>query len=147
MKFLSHPRVETRISHMAKNRNCAVSLVRKIGPIMDGCLPKLYLMTLAQLTRWSPWQWNRKIGIKECFGWSLSKILSVHLSTFQHGHYYNNDALTSLVSDYRLLGTFVYLYSGTCLIQHTKAPGKCVWLYRMPEYSGFILVNRNTLGP
>jgi hypothetical protein len=30
MKFLSHPRVETRISHMAKNRNCAVSLVRNI---------------------------------------------------------------------------------------------------------------------
>jgi hypothetical protein len=29
VKFLSHPRVETRISHTAKNRNCAVSLVRK----------------------------------------------------------------------------------------------------------------------
>ena len=28
MKFLSHPRVETRISHTAKNRNCTVSLVR-----------------------------------------------------------------------------------------------------------------------
>ena len=28
MKFLSHSRVETRISHTAKNRNCAVSLVR-----------------------------------------------------------------------------------------------------------------------
>jgi len=29
VKFLSHPRVETRLSHTAKNRNCAVSLVRK----------------------------------------------------------------------------------------------------------------------
>ena len=30
MKFLSHPRVKTRISHTAKNRNCAVSLVRNV---------------------------------------------------------------------------------------------------------------------
>ena len=29
MKFLSHPRVETNISHTAKNRKCAVSLLRK----------------------------------------------------------------------------------------------------------------------
>ena len=35
----------------------------------------------------------------------------------------------------------------TCLIRHTKGPGKCVTLYRMSEYSDFILVNRNTLGP
>jgi hypothetical protein len=28
-----------------------------------------------------------------------------------------------------------------------KEPGKCVRLYRMLEYSGFILVNSNTLGP
>jgi hypothetical protein len=41
----------------------------------------------------------------------------------------------------------VYLYSGTCLIWHTKGPGKRVGLYRMSEYSGFILVYRNTLGP
>ena len=34
----------------------------------------------------------------------------------------------------------------TCLIRHTKGPGKCVGLYRMSENSGFILVNRNTLG-
>jgi len=31
VKFLSHPGVETRISHTAKNRNCAVSLVRNTG--------------------------------------------------------------------------------------------------------------------
>jgi hypothetical protein len=31
---------------------------------------------------------------------------------------------------------------GTYLIQ-----GKCIGLYRMSEYSGFILVDRNTLGP
>ena len=39
------------------------------------------------------------------------------------------------------------MYSGTCLIRHTKGPGKCVGLYRMSEDSGFILVNINTLGP
>jgi len=39
------------------------------------------------------------------------------------------------------------LYSGTCQIWHNKGPGKCFRLYRMLEYSGFILVNRNTLGP
>ena len=38
-------------------------------------------------------------------------------------------------------------YSGTCLIWHTKEPGKCVRLCRMSDYSGFILVNRNTFGP
>ena len=31
-------------------------------------------------------------------------------------------------------------------IRHTKGPGKCVGLYRMSEYLGFILVNRNSLG-
>ena len=35
----------------------------------------------------------------------------------------------------------------TCLIWHNKGRGKCVRLYRMSEYSGCILVNRNTLGP
>ena len=39
------------------------------------------------------------------------------------------------------------MYSGTCLIRHTKRPGKCVGLYRMSGYSDFILVNRNTFGP
>ena len=34
-------------------------------------------------------------------------------------------------------------YSGTCLIRHTKGPGKCIGMYRMSEYSSFILVNRN----
>ena len=38
------------------------------------------------------------------------------------------------------------IYSGTCLIRHTKGPGKCVGLYRMLEYSGFFWVNWNTLG-
>jgi hypothetical protein len=48
-----------------------------------------------------------------------------------------------------ILSVYVHLIkcSGTCLIQHTKEPGKYVRLYRMSEYSGFILVNRNTLGP
>ena len=36
-------------------------------------------------------------------------------------------------------------YSRICLIRHHKGPGKRVGLYRMSEYSGFILVNRNTL--
>jgi hypothetical protein len=31
--------------------------------------------------------------------------------------------------------------------RHTKGPGKCVWLYGISEYLGFILVNRNTLRP
>ena len=35
----------------------------------------------------------------------------------------------------------------TCLIRNTKGPGKCVGLYRMLEYSGFCLANRNALGP
>ena len=30
----------------------------------------------------------------------------------------------------------------TCLIRYTKGPGKCVGLYRIPECSGFILVNK-----
>jgi hypothetical protein len=29
--------------------------------------------------------------------------------------------------------TFTSLYSGICLIRHTKGPGKCVGLYRMSE--------------
>ena len=41
---------------------------------------------------------------------------------------------------------YIYIYSGTCLIRHTKGPGKCVRLYRMSEYSSFILVNIKTLG-
>ena len=39
------------------------------------------------------------------------------------------------------------MYCGTCLIRHTKGTGKCVGLYRMLEYSGFILLNIITLGP
>jgi hypothetical protein len=48
---------------------------------------------------------------------------------------------------YYYYNSYIYIYSETCLILHTKGPGKCVGLYRMSEYSGFILVNRNTLGP
>jgi hypothetical protein len=39
------------------------------------------------------------------------------------------------------------MHRGNCQIWHTKGLGKSVRLYRMSEYSGFILVNRNTLGP
>jgi hypothetical protein len=35
----------------------------------------------------------------------------------------------------------------TCLIRHSNGPGKCLGLYRMLVYSGFILVNSYTLGP
>ena len=45
-----------------------------------------------------------------------------------------------------LIMTPFWFYSGTCLIQHTKGSEKCVGLYRMSQYSGFILINRNTLG-
>ena len=41
----------------------------------------------------------------------------------------------------------IRIYSGICLIRHTKGPGKCVGLYRMSKYSGFSFVHRNTLGP
>ena len=34
-----------------------------------------------------------------------------------------------------------YIYSGTCLIRHTKGPGKCVGLHRMSENSGFLFRN------
>jgi hypothetical protein len=34
---------------------------------------------------------------------------------------------------------FLWIYSGTCLIRHTKGPGKCVGLHRMSENSGFLL--------
>ena len=47
----------------------------------------------------------------------------------------------------QFLNCFKFRYSGTCLIQHTNGPGKCVGLYRISEYSHFILVNRNTFGP
>ena len=36
---------------------------------------------------------------------------------------------------------------GTCLTRHTKGPGGCVGLFRMSEYSDFILDNRNIVGP
>jgi hypothetical protein len=36
----------------------------------------------------------------------------------------------------------LYMYTGTCLIQHTKILGKWVSLYKMSEFSGFTLVNR-----
>ena len=45
MRFLSHPRVETRISHTAKNRNCAVSLVRNIGSNTDAVYIYTYMGT------------------------------------------------------------------------------------------------------
>jgi hypothetical protein len=41
----------------------------------------------------------------------------------------------------------ITIYSGTCLIRHFKGLGKCVGLYRMSEYSGFILANSNTFEP
>jgi hypothetical protein len=46
-----------------------------------------------------------------------------------------------------LAQTHTHIYIGTCLIRHTKGTGKCVGLYRMSEYSGLIIVSRNTLGP
>ena len=38
----------------------------------------------------------------------------------------------------------ISLYSAICLFRHTKGSGKYLGLYKMSEYSGFILVNRNT---
>ena len=65
-----------------------------------------------------------------------SWILSTEVSTFKL-HVVNVSRIQLTLST----------YSGTCLILHAKGPGKCVRLYRILEYSGFILVNRNTLGP
>jgi hypothetical protein len=65
-----------------------------------------------------------------------SWILSTEVSTFKI-HFVNVSRIQLTLS----------MFSGTCLILHIKGPGKCVGLYRMLEYSGFILVNRNTLGP
>ena len=42
--------------------------------------------------------------------------------------------------------TIKKMYSGTCLMRQPKGPRKCVGLYRMSEYWGFILVNGNTFG-
>ena len=55
------------------------------------------------------------------------------------------DNTSYIRSDFRC--TDIVNYSGTCLIRHTKGPGKCVGLDRMSEYSSFIYVNRTTLGP
>jgi hypothetical protein len=54
-----------------------------------------------------------------------------------------NSSLISLHPEY------IFYRDGNNVIKtvHTKGPGKCVGLYMMSEYSGFILVNRNTLGP
>jgi hypothetical protein len=38
-----------------------------------------------------------------------------------------------------LFHRYITWYSGTCLIRHTKGPGKCVRLYRMSEISGVCL--------
>jgi hypothetical protein len=51
VKFLSHPRVETRISHTAKNRNCAVSLVRNIGSNTDAVYIYTYMGTNVKQTK------------------------------------------------------------------------------------------------
>ena len=47
----------------------------------------------------------------------------------------------------RLKMYIICKYSETRLIRNTKGLGKCVGLYRMSEYSGFILGNQNTLEP
>ena len=44
-----------------------------------------------------------------------------------------------------LLHSEYLIYGRTCQIQRTKGPGKCAGLYRMSEYSGFILVIINIL--
>jgi hypothetical protein len=55
---------------------------------------------------------------------------------------------TSLTAVGDVLDNSTYnIIQGPCLIPHTKGTGKCVGLYRVSEYSGFILVDRNTLGP
>ena len=62
-------------------------------------------------------------------------------------HYWHWVGFSCCIYDKLNFAQFINPYYGTCLIRHTKGPGKCVGLYRMSEYSGFILFNRNTLGP
>ena len=63
---------------------------------------------------------------------------SLHALLFLTTCHYNENENINLI--------LLFVYSETCLIRHTKGPGKCVGLYRMSEYSGFTLVNRHTLG-
>ena len=36
-------------------------------------------------------------------------------------------------------GSYTQMYTVHEPVRHTKGPGKCVGMYRMSEYSGFIL--------
>ena len=67
------------------------------------------------------------------------------MENYPDGTPYNMDKVSIKCLIFHVLHTHVIHVQ--CLIQHTKGPGKCVGLYRMSEYSGFILVNRNTLEP
>ena len=48
--------------------------------------------------------------------------------------------LDTYILQYMQVSRTFHYHSGTCLIRHTKALGKCVWLYRMLEF--FILINK-----
>ena len=53
-------------------------------------------------------------------------------------HYYKNDTCSTMKDIFNLrYHNIISYYIGTCLIQQTKEPGKCVGLYRMSEYSRF----------
>ena len=79
----------------------------------------------------------------------LSKLETVAKSELQQ----KSSGLFSFMKVYHLFyhlhcySLLPNIYSGTCLIRHTKGPGKSVGLYRVSENSGFILVKGNTMGP
>jgi hypothetical protein len=70
------------------------------------------------------------------------KLLTIKLRLFISNH-------RSLRFEHMSLKLYPYdhwvirRYSGTCLIWHTKGPGKCVRLYRMSECWDFIFENKN----
>jgi len=93
-------------------------------------MEKIYVIFVALCTKWNllPTAYNKgkKTPIK-----TYKKVLSRKTCKRSFAHKYQ---------------TFDQNYI-QCLIGHTKGPGKCVGLYRILQYSGFILVNRYTLGP
>ena len=63
----------------------------------------------------------------------VSSIATIDIVKFRYFSLY-----TISKSNRKHFFSIIFIYSGTCLIRHTKGSWKCVGLYRMLEYSGFI---------
>ena len=75
-----------------------------------------------------------------------TRVQSLHTFPRQHRHYRyvkgKNNTNKGLEFTHISITTQTLLigqgkFTRTCLIRHTKGPGKCVRFYRMSEYSGF----------